>query len=65
MHTVDRPQRELGFRIHAVVFVAAVVLCAVINYFTGPPYWTLWVILGWGVGLASHWVFGLLLTPKT
>ncbi len=64
MHT-DRAHRELGFRIHAIVFVPALIAMAVINYFTGPPWWIGWVVLGWGIGLFSHWLFALRLAPKS
>lgn len=32
-------------------------LLFVINLSTGSPYWVLWVLLGWGVGLLAHWWF--------
>ena len=52
-------QRKLGFRIHAIVFIPSILLLAVINWLTGAPYWVQWVILGWGIGLLSHWFFVL------
>lgn len=48
---------RLGFNIHALVFVLTMVLLAAINLVKGPPYWVLWVLLGWGIGLFSHWFF--------
>jgi len=38
------------------------VLLVAINLLTGSPYWVLWVLLGWGTGILSHWfeVLGLL-----
>jgi hypothetical protein len=35
------------------------VLLAFINLAEGPPYWILWVLMGWGIGLVSHWWFAL------
>ncbi len=46
-----------GLRIHAIVFACVIPIEAVINYFTGPPWWVLWVLGGWAIGLVSHWWF--------
>jgi hypothetical protein len=50
-------QKELGVRIHATVFLAVIALLVLVNLWVGSPYWVLWVVLGWGVGLFSHWFF--------
>jgi 2TM domain len=52
-------QKRLGLRIHATVFVPVVGLQLIINGLIGPPYWSLWVLRGWGVGLFCHWYFVL------
>lgn len=52
-------QKRAGFRIHAIVFVLGILALVVINLFTGSPYWIQWVLLGWGIGLFSHWFFVL------
>jgi hypothetical protein len=57
MKTLDPAGKRLGFQIHALVFVLAMLLQVSINLWTGPPYWVLWVVLGWGIGLLSHWWF--------
>ena len=56
---IDKSPAEvtLGLRIHAIVFAAGIIAVIVINYFTGPPWWFWWVLLGWGIGLACHWYF--------
>ena len=59
MHGVTPAQQKLGFNIHAFVFVVTMVLLAAINIWRGPPWWVLWVLLGWGIGLLSHWLFTL------
>jgi 2TM domain-containing protein len=59
MKHATQSQKRLGFRIHAMVFVPAVALQLAINSLTGRPYWSLWVLLGWSVGLFSHWFFVL------
>lgn len=59
MKHLSEPARKLGFKIHAIVFVATMVLLAAINLTVGPPYWVLWILLGWGIGLVTHWWFVL------
>ncbi|MBO0763647.1 MAG: 2TM domain-containing protein [Hyphomicrobiaceae bacterium] len=43
-----------GFYIH--LFVSALVLAglAAVNVATGGPWWVLWVLLGWGIGVLAH-----------
>lgn len=54
------PERQaLGFRIHAIAFVAVMLLLVVINLVLGSPYWVLWVLPGWSIGILSHWWFVL------
>lgn len=59
MTHASRARRNRGFQIHAFIFVAAMVLMAVINVTTGEPYWFQWPLLGWGIGLLAHWWFAL------
>jgi len=59
MKDASPKEKRLGFRIHAMVFVATMVLLVVINLLTGAPYWVLWALLGWGIGLLAHWYFVL------
>jgi hypothetical protein len=59
MKHLSLSQQKLGFNIHAISFVVTMILLVVINVFTGPPYWVLWVLPGWGIGLLSHWFFVL------
>jgi hypothetical protein len=56
MHRRDK-SRNLGFRVHLFVFVLSMLIQTAINVWLGPPYWVLWVLPGWGVGLAAHWWF--------
>ncbi len=57
IHDKSPAQAALGLRIHAIAFAIGILVCAVINYFTGPPWWFWWVLLGWGIGLLAHWWF--------
>ena len=59
MKNATPAQQKLGFNIHAFVFVVTMVLLAAINLWKGAPYWVLWVLLGWGIGLLAHWFFVL------
>jgi hypothetical protein len=50
-----------AFQIHATVFVAVNVFLIAVWAFVwqfsgGTDYpWFIWVLLGWGIGLAAHW----------
>ncbi len=59
MMKISQSDRTRGFQVHAFVFVATMVLLAAINLSKGEPYWVLWVLLGWGIGLLSHWWFSI------
>ena len=49
----DRAVR--GFKIHAVVFAIVNLLLILVNSIRTPQYfWAKWVLLDWGVGLATH-----------
>ena len=52
-------ERQRGFSIHAMVFVPVMLAQIAINYLTGGPAWSLWVLASWGIGLAAHWFFAL------
>jgi hypothetical protein len=53
-----RARRQLAaleaFYIHLFVFATVLAALAVINWATGGPWWVLWVLLGWGVGVLAH-----------
>jgi len=46
--------RLKGFYVHAAVFVFVMLGLIGLNVFLGAPYWVLWVLLGWGLGLIGH-----------
>ena len=54
-----RSARNRAFEIHAFIFAATIALLIAINFVTGKPYWVVWPILGWGIGLLAHWWFTL------
>ncbi len=43
-----------GFYIHALAFALVVSSLAVLNFALGKPYWIVWMLLGWGLGVALH-----------
>ena len=49
--------KSLGFYIHALVFVVAIVVQMAINVWVGPPYWVMWVLPAWAIGVLAHWWF--------
>ena len=59
MKNATAAERKLGFQIHALAFVVTLALLVVVNLWTGPPYWVLWVVLAWSVGLLMHGLFGV------
>jgi fatty acid desaturase len=46
-----------AFYIHLFVFAAVLAFLAIINASTGGPWWVLWVLFGWGIGILAHWLF--------
>jgi hypothetical protein len=61
MKALSPAAKARGFRIHALVFVVAMPLLAVITLLTLPfsLLWVPWVLPSWGIGLLSHWWFVL------
>jgi hypothetical protein len=43
-----------GFYVHLLVFAMVLAGLAIINLATGGPWWVLWVLLGWGIGILAH-----------
>ncbi|MCB0632082.1 MAG: 2TM domain-containing protein [Saprospiraceae bacterium] len=51
----DQAKARVEFRIHVFIFIAVIVLLAIINLFTSPEnLWFIWPMLGWGIGLVVH-----------
>jgi len=58
MKHLSQAEKQLGLRIHAIVFALTMVVLVIVNLLTGAPYWVLWVLPSWGIGLLAHWWFG-------
>ena len=59
MKSLSKADRTRGFHVHAVVFAVTMLMLAAINLWTGSPYWVLWVLPAWSIGVVSHWWFVL------
>lgn len=46
--------RRAGVLRHAAIFAVVIALLAILDWYTGEPYWVHWVFLGWGAGLLLH-----------
>ena len=50
-----RATAKYGFYVHAVVFVAVMMLLLVVNIVTSPgTLWFIWPLMGWGFAVALH-----------
>ncbi len=58
-HLPPLAERQRGLAVHALVFVPVMLAQLAINYLTGGPAWSLWVLASWSIGLAAHWFFAL------
>ncbi len=56
--TLDQQRAVRGLYIHAAVFAIVNLLLLIVNLRKTPQYlWTKWVLLDWGLGLATHaWI---------
>jgi len=46
--------RRRGFMSHLFPYILVNAFLFAINYLTGGPWWFVWPVLGWGLGLAFH-----------
>lgn len=52
---MNRILNDLGFKIHAAVYVGVNLLLIAINLLTDPQtLWFVWPLFGWGLGLLGH-----------
>lgn len=61
MHTktVTAAGQRLGFQIHAAAYIVGIVVMTALNLYFGEPYWFVWPLLGWTIGVIAHWWFVL------
>ena len=51
--------QKRAFRIHAFVYVVTLIILAALNLYLGQPYWIIWPLIGWSIGLLAHCWFVL------
>lgn len=50
-------KKKLGFLQHSIIYGFVIIVLAVVNNTTWAGYqWWLWVALGWGIGVLSHFL---------
>ncbi|MFZ1101976.1 MAG: 2TM domain-containing protein [Hyphomicrobiaceae bacterium] len=54
-----------GFYVHLFVFALVLGGLTIINAAVGGPWWVLWVLLGWGIGVLAHGLVVLGYTSRT
>ncbi|TKJ42284.1 histidine kinase [candidate division LCP-89 bacterium B3_LCP] len=57
-----RVEEIKGFYTHLLVYVLVNIFLVLFNWFSSPGHWWFqWPLIGWGIGLAVHWlsIFGL------
>jgi hypothetical protein len=76
MNTIDNMEKELvceeriedarkGMMAHAIVYVCVSVLLATINLLLVPNViWFIYPVIGMGIGLAMHYLFGIVLFTR-
>jgi len=53
-----RADKLRRFRLHAMVFVAVLMLAIAVNVLTNPAYpWWMWLATVWALPLAAHWAW--------
>jgi hypothetical protein len=53
--TISKDRALFGFSIHLALFVVVVGALAALNLWRNPDrIWFVWVLAGWGIGLAAH-----------
>lgn len=48
-------RKKVGFRYHLNSYIGVNTLLLIINLVTPGPWWFQWSVLGWGIGLFSHY----------
>ncbi|WP_299726482.1 2TM domain-containing protein [uncultured Tateyamaria sp.] len=61
----DRIEARIGFYTHLAVYIAVILFLAVINFVTSSgTIWVHWPALGWGVAVALHGIFAVVLPGR-
>ncbi len=52
-----RPDAVRGFRVHVVAYAIGSGLLVLIDLLTPGSWWFFWPMFGWGIGVATHWLY--------
>jgi hypothetical protein len=57
---LEREQARRGFTIHAIVYALVMTGLIILNLTMATEFpWSLFPLVGWGIGLTMHYLFGL------
>ena len=53
-------QTKIGFKVHLTVYILVNILLIKVNLlFVSAFYWFVFPLIGWGIGVAMHYTFGV------
>ena len=61
---IRREEEKRGFYIHLIVYVLLNIAVAILNYQMRTEVWFYWIALFWGIGIAAHYLFGVVWLDK-
>jgi hypothetical protein len=57
---LEREQARRGFTIHAIVYAVVMTGLIILNLTVATEFpWAVFPLIGWGIGLTMHYLFGL------
>jgi hypothetical protein len=63
---LEREEARRGFTIHAIVYALVMTGLIILNLTVATEFpWAVFPLVGWGVGLTMHYLFGLRWVDKT
>ena len=63
---LERQDARRGFTIHAIVYALVMTGLAILNLTVATEFpWAVFPLVGWGIGLTMHYLFGLRWADKT
>ena len=63
---LEREEARRGFTIHAIVYALVMTGLIILNLTVATEFpWAVFPLIGWGIGLTMHYLFGLRWADKT
>ena len=63
---LERQDARRGFTIHAIIYALVMTGLIILNLTVATEFpWALFPLIGWGIGLTMHYLFGLRWADKT